>query len=169
MHDLEHELQNRPRSNVNMPIERLHATFCLGNSNICPMWHGSRDINSRNVHDLDPDPYNGLRSNVNMSIERLHATFCMLAIVLSVTVCKIITFELCRCTRFETLTLKMKDVDDLDENKPSKVPCRHTYVHKKMAPLGPAVSFREGRTHGHTDERTYHLPTNTVPTPQGTV
>ena len=35
--------------------------------------------------------------------------------VASVTVCKIITYELLKCTRFESLTLKMKvkDVDDL--------------------------------------------------------
>ena len=28
------DLENEPRSNVNMPIEKAHATFCVGNCNV---------------------------------------------------------------------------------------------------------------------------------------
>ena len=63
-----------------------------------------------------------------MPIQRPHA-FYVLAIamfVLSVTVCEIITYELPNVL-FESLTFKMKvkDVDDSNENWPAKVICQH--------------------------------------------
>ena len=97
MHELDTDLWNGPRSNVNMPIEKPRATLCFRKSNVCPICHYLRDISSRNVYDLDPDLYNGPRSNINMPIENPHMTFYVLAIAMfvpSVTVCKIMTFEL---------------------------------------------------------------------------
>ena len=34
MHDLDFDLFSRPRSNVNMSMEMLHVTFCVGNSSV---------------------------------------------------------------------------------------------------------------------------------------
>ena len=55
------------------------------------------------MHDLDLDLWNGSMSNINMQMERSDATFYLLAIPmfsLSVTVCEILTVEMCM-----TLTL----------------------------------------------------------------
>ena len=57
----------------------------------------------------------GSRSNAKMPVERSHATFYVftIAIVLSVNVCEIITFEL----------PEVRDVDDLYENWLTNGPC----------------------------------------------
>ena len=43
VHALDPDLKNGPRSNVNMPIERPHGTFCVGNGNVCPICHCLQD------------------------------------------------------------------------------------------------------------------------------
>ena len=73
------EWSNETRSNVNMSIERLFASFCVDNSNVCPICHHLQDIHSQNVYDLDlwnVTRWNvniPQRSNVNMQIERPYA------------------------------------------------------------------------------------------------
>ena len=42
VHDLDIDLHNVPRSNVNMPIERPHAIFSDGNVNVCLICHRLR-------------------------------------------------------------------------------------------------------------------------------
>ena len=69
----------------------------VGNSNVCPICHHLRDINSRKVHDLDYDLLISPRSNVNMLIERPHVTLYVLAIAmfaLSVTAGNILAIEM---------------------------------------------------------------------------
>ena len=76
---------------------------------------------------------NGLRSNVNMRIERPYVTSYVLAIAI---VCHmrhclrdnyVCTSE---CSIFEIFTLKMKvkDVDDLNENWQANIACQNEYV-----------------------------------------
>ena len=45
VHDLAPELYNWSRSNVDIPIERPHATFCVDNSYVCPICHHLKDNN----------------------------------------------------------------------------------------------------------------------------
>ena len=102
---------------TNMPIERPHATFCVHNSNVCPICHRFRD------------------NHVWTS----------------------------QCAPFESLTFKMKvkDVDNLDEN------CQtddhvNLHVYTKLALLGQAVYSQYiivhfvayQRTNAQTDRRT---------------
>ena len=53
--DIDLYLYNGPKLNVNMPIERAHATRCMDNRNVCPVCHRSQIIHSQNVHKLDLD------------------------------------------------------------------------------------------------------------------
>ena len=43
------DLYKVSRSNVNMPIERAYATFCVCNSNVCPICHCLRDKSHKNL------------------------------------------------------------------------------------------------------------------------
>ena len=71
-----------------------------------------------------------------MQIERPHATFCVgnsyVWPILSVTVCKIVTFEIPNVLLFESLTFKIeiKVVDDLNENWLAEVTYQRAYVCK---------------------------------------
>ena len=92
----------------------------VGNSNVCSICDHLRYINSQNVHDLDPDFWNGPRSNVNMPIERPHANFCV-GYSNGCPTCHRLRHNhvwTSQCTPFEPLTfkIKVKNVDDLDEN-----------------------------------------------------
>ena len=105
VHDL--ELQNGARSNVNMLLERPHATSCVGNRYVCPICHHFRDIDSQNMHDLNLELQNGPRLNVNMLMGMLYyATFYLLTISifsLSVMICEIFAIKMCMTW---TLTFK---------------------------------------------------------------
>ena len=104
LHDLDPDLYNGERSNVNMLIERPRATFVVLEITVCPTFHRLRDVrpNSLNVHGRHPDLLNGQGSNVN-SQSKDRSVLAIATLVPSVTVCEIITFELQR-TLFESLT-----------------------------------------------------------------
>ena len=53
MHDDGLDLENGPRSNVNMPTERPYATFYLLAIAIFALSITVSDIHSQTVHDLD--------------------------------------------------------------------------------------------------------------------
>ena len=55
VHDIDLDLCNGPRSNVNMPMESRYATIFVGNCNVCPICHRLQEIHNGNVHDLDHD------------------------------------------------------------------------------------------------------------------
>ena len=71
MYDIDFDLCNGSRSNVNASIEiKIIGDFeCIENSNICSICHRLRDIHSRNVHEFEFDILNGIRSDVNIPIE----------------------------------------------------------------------------------------------------
>ena len=104
--------------------------------------HRLQDINSRNVHDLDPDLQNRPRSNVNMPIERPRVGFYVLQY---------------QCTRFQSLTLKMK-VDDLDES----LLANHLVNVHTCAKIGTCRRSHLFEVHfvtyGWTEARTHALP-----------
>ena len=71
----------------------------VGNGNVCRICHQLRDIRSKNTYDLDFDLYNWIMSNKNEPMKRPYATSYLLAIAmfaLSVTVCEILTVEICK-------------------------------------------------------------------------
>ena len=118
--NLDIDLQSESRSNLNMLMERPNATAYLMTLAMLALPFTVSLIFSRNVHDLDLDLQNEPRSNPNMPIERSHAIF---------YVVNINVYQICphlqdnhvwtsQCTRCEYLTLKMKvkNVDDLNDN-----------------------------------------------------
>ena len=70
MHDLDFDLYNGPRSNVNIPIESQQATFYVLATAIFVLSVAVYLIFSQNLHDLDFDLQNWPWSNVNIPIER---------------------------------------------------------------------------------------------------
>ena len=79
---------------------------------------------------------------------RPHATFCVLVIAVFVlSFNRLWDNHVCisQCTLFEfslTLKMKVKDVDDSDENLQTNVACQRAYVCKNLYFLGPEVCSR---------------------------
>ena len=76
-------------------------------------------------------------SNVNMLIEDRQVTFCFIPIsmlAIFVAICEIFTvvmnFQMFFDLNNLILKVRVKNVDDLDENWRAKVPCQRAYVDK---------------------------------------
>ena len=143
----------------------------VGNCSVRSVCYRMRHILRRTVHDLALDLWNGPMENVNMPIEK---PFYLLAIVMSVLfVCRLRDNRAwtSECTRIESLTLKLKvrNVDDSDENRPANVTCQREYVEYVcknwrfcVQPfVRSAQLFISGRTHKRTNARTASIHRST--------
>ena len=86
VHDLDVDIKNLSKSNVNMPIECAHMISYLMVIVIVASFFFNylQDICIRNMRYLDFDLYNGSKSNVNTPFESPHLTCYLMAILICI-------------------------------------------------------------------------------------
>ena len=132
VHDLDRD--NGSMQNINMPMKRPYATLYLLaipmfalDVTVCEILRVKMCMTSTPIVGMGQGQISICQSKGHMR----HSVMAIAMFVLSYN------HMWTQCTKFKSLTLKMKvkDVNNFDENWQAKVPGQHA----KMAPLGPAV------------------------------